>query len=168
MPNYANGKIYKICSNVTGLKYIGSTTADKLATRLADQASKCRMHYMCGTGSYATSFEVLKGGCGTYYIELIRHCPCTSRDELGRRMGEIIRATDCVNKVVPGRTPEQYRLECPEKAKEKFSKYYKKNVETVAAKAKMNSERNNELQRKRYAANPKVYTQQERDRVLVT
>ena len=104
-----------ICSNVTGLKYIGSTTAYSLAHRLSDQSSKCRMFYQFGTGSYATSFDVLKGGVGTYYIELIENFPCTSKDELSKRMGEIIRATECVNKLVTGRTVEEYRLECPEK-----------------------------------------------------
>mmetsp|Transcript_50485 Transcript_50485/g.101556 ORF Transcript_50485/g.101556 Transcript_50485/m.101556 type:complete len:208 (+) Transcript_50485:57-680(+) len=139
MPDYSKGRIYMICSNVTGLKYIGSTTAYSLAHRLSDQSSKCRMFYQFGTGSYATSFDVLKGGVGTYYIELIENFPCTSKDELSKRMGEIIRATDCVNKIIPGRTQEEYYLECPEKRKETLDRYYKKNFETIAAKGKISS-----------------------------
>jgi len=97
------------------------------------------MFYQFGTGSYATSFDVLKGGVGTYYIELIENFPCTSKDELSKRMGEIIRATDCVNKIIPGRTQEEYYLECPEKRKETLDRYYKKNFETIAAKGKISS-----------------------------
>jgi hypothetical protein len=157
MPDYSKGRIYMIRSNVTGLKYIGSTTAYSLAHRLADQSSKCRMYYEFGTGSYMTSFDVLKGGVGTYYIELIENFPCTSKDELSKRMGQVIRATECVNKVVPGRTPEQYRLECPEKAKEKFATYYKKNVETIAAKKKVYSKVYREENSEAIAAKAKAY-----------
>jgi hypothetical protein len=33
--------------------------------------------------------------------------PCHSSEELRRREGEIIRATDCINKNVAGRTPKE-------------------------------------------------------------
>ena len=128
-----------ICSNITGLKYIGSTTAYSLAHRLSDQSSKCRVFYEYGTGTYAVLYDVLKGGVGTYYIELTENFPCTSKDELNKRMGEIVRATECVNKVVPGRTQAEFRLECPEQVNATYAKYNKKNAVTIAAKAKVYS-----------------------------
>jgi hypothetical protein len=39
MPNYANGKIYKIVCNITGEQYIGATT-QKLSQRLTCHVSK--------------------------------------------------------------------------------------------------------------------------------
>jgi predicted GIY-YIG superfamily endonuclease len=39
MPNYQNGKIYKICSSLTDKIYIGSTT-NYLVRRMSDHRSK--------------------------------------------------------------------------------------------------------------------------------
>eukprot|EP00613_Pedinella_sp_CCMP2098_P027884 CAMPEP_0171710858 /NCGR_PEP_ID=MMETSP0991-20121206/16237_1 /TAXON_ID=483369 /ORGANISM="non described non described, Strain CCMP2098" /LENGTH=182 /DNA_ID=CAMNT_0012301063 /DNA_START=60 /DNA_END=608 /DNA_ORIENTATION=+ len=146
-----------ICSNVTGLKYIGSTTAYSLAHRLSDQVCKCGNYYDHGVGSYMTSYEILKGGRGTYYIELIENFPCTSKDELNKRMGEIVRATECVNKIIPGRTQAEFRLECPEQVKATAAKYYKKNFETISAKAKVSQKIYREENSEAIAAKAKAY-----------
>jgi len=50
-----------------------------------------------------TSAEVLD--CGDAEIYLIETPKCKSLDELRRREGQIIEETDCVNKIIAGRSP---------------------------------------------------------------
>jgi len=70
--NYANGKIYKIVCNITGLVYVGSTT-QALSKRLYHHKFK----YKCwcdGKYPFMTSFIIIeKGG---FDIVLIETCSC--------------------------------------------------------------------------------------------
>ena len=42
-------------------------------------------------------------------IELLEHFPCENRDELLKREGYYIKKTECVNKIVPGRTNKEWQ-----------------------------------------------------------
>ncbi len=82
-------------------------------------------------------------------IVLIEAYPCTSKDELTSREACYIKSTDCVNKIIPGRTPKEYRDQLPkdmvqtkhkqyyeankEKIKEQASEYYQANAEKKKA-----------------------------------
>lgn len=101
MPNYQNGKIYKIWSPHTYLIYIGSTT-QSLPKRFADHkieynAWAKNKEFLWGTNSKKI-FE-----CGDARIELLELVPCTCREELMRAEGRHIRncGTVCVNWSVP-------------------------------------------------------------------
>ncbi len=117
---YLNGKIYRIISLNSNDIYIGSTI-NSLSLRLAQHVNKKKM-YDSGTGSYTSSFEVLKHG--NYLIELIIKFPCNSKDELTNKEGEYIRTMDCVNKVIPNRTRKEYNEENKLYFKDYNKKYY--------------------------------------------
>lgn len=74
MPNFENGKIYKIIGN--GLTYIGSTT-ETIEKRL-----KRHLNYI-KEGRYCSSSKVLKNS--GYKIELIEDFPCENNSQLTER-----------------------------------------------------------------------------------
>jgi len=79
MPNYQNGKIYKIESPQTDQIYIGSTTQ-----KLCDRMTNHRSDFKCRKGN-CTSFKILEyGDAKIYLIELF---PCNSKEELEAREG---------------------------------------------------------------------------------
>ena len=90
MPNYQNGKIYKIISQHTDKCYVGSTTIKYLSMRLA----KHRWSYERNLGT--TSKYILE--LGDYEIVLLELCPCNSKDELHMRERHYMDILDCVNK----------------------------------------------------------------------
>jgi hypothetical protein len=98
MPNYQNGQIYSIRSNTRpDLIYVGST-----CRRLSERFGKHKV-----STNTTTSKQIIE--IGDAYIELIEIYPCNSKQELNRREGELIRSMNCVNKLVAGRTIEEYR-----------------------------------------------------------
>ena len=104
MPNYENGKIYCLRSYSHPEKvYIGSTT-QTLAQRIGCHRASYKAYWE-NRFNYVTSFEIIQHQDN--YIELMENYPCHSSDELRRREGEIIRATECINKNVAGRTPKE-------------------------------------------------------------
>ena len=102
MPDYQKGKIYKIVDLNEEMMYIGSTTKDTLAQRMAQHRSTYKKQYTSSHDIFDTY------GIENCKILLIENYPCNSRDELNKREGELIRQFDCVNKLIPGRTLKQY------------------------------------------------------------
>jgi hypothetical protein len=101
MPDYQQAKIYKLWCPDNDLVYIGSTV-QTLAQRKGKHKQdtnkqSCRSYLLFESGS-----EVK--------IELIEKFPCHDKMELLKREGEWIRNTTCVNKTMPGRTRQEYRL----------------------------------------------------------
>ena len=80
---YANGKIYRISCNITGLCYVGST-CDTLSKRLRSHEYKYQ-YYLNGTYHYVTSYEILKND--DYQISLLQAYPCENNQELLAREG---------------------------------------------------------------------------------
>lgn len=127
MPNYQEGKIYCIRSRDSDDVYIGSTT-QPLARRFASHKNTAK------NGSGITSSSIV---CSpSAYIELIEAFPCDTGEQLKRREGELIASMDCVNKVIAGRTKQEYRDLHREKQKEYMKNYYAENKETLAVKQK--------------------------------
>ena len=107
--NYKNGKIYKIIGGAEF--YIGATTKERLCQRMASHRRDYQ-NWKNGKGSFVTSFYIFeKYGMVNCTIELVELCPCQSKDELSAREGYHIRNTTCVNKVIPNRTREEYRVD---------------------------------------------------------
>ena len=103
MPNYQNGKIYKITANE--LTYIGSTCEPTLARRLAGHV-KSYKRWKNENYGFTSSFPLIE--TGQYEITLIELFPCGSKDELTARERFHIESTDCVNKVIAGRTRKEW------------------------------------------------------------
>lgn len=121
MPNYQFGKVYKIISPHSEKVYVGSTARKYLSSRFSGHQSSYRK-YIKGQSSYLTSFELLK--LGDCKIELLEAFPCTCIEELLVKEGEWIRKSDCVNKLIAGRT-----------TKERSREYYDTNAELLRQKS---------------------------------
>ena len=124
MPNYKNAKIYKLWSPEGDDIYIGSTT-QKLYDRKAGH----------NAGRGETS-KIIYEKYNDVRIELLECFPCENKDELNKKEGEYIRNNKCVNKIIPGRTRQEYREDNKEKLNEKTKEYYVKNKDLIKQKQK--------------------------------
>jgi hypothetical protein len=121
-PNYANSKIYKLVDHTNGNIYFGSTT-QTLYQRKAGHSSgyKC---YLKGKTNYVTSFEIIKNG--NYSIVLVENYECSDKSQLEFREAEYVRQNDCINKIIPRRTKQQYLLDNKDLIVEKRKLYIEK------------------------------------------
>jgi hypothetical protein len=105
MPNYENGKIYKMVSP-SGLTYVGSTTQS-----LALRKGKHKVNYYrwkrekC---NYVTSYELFDEAVDDIDIVLLEEVKCESKEQLHMRERYWIETTDCVNKYIPTRSHDEY------------------------------------------------------------
>ena len=120
---YKNGKIYKIVCNIIDKIYIGSTIKP-LKIRLSGHKSHYNL-YLNNKYNYVTSFDILKDG--NYFIELICNAACTSKKELNAIEGVYIRELECVNRLIPCRTQQEYYKDNVDY----FKKYYKDNEDKI-------------------------------------
>jgi hypothetical protein len=120
MPNYQLGKIYKIVCNTSELVYYGSTCESTLARRLSSHRSSYES-WKTSNRKYVSSFKVLEND--NYDIILVEFCPCNDKMELHQRERYFIESNDCVNRVIPLRTPLEYEICHREQIKETKRKY---------------------------------------------
>jgi len=109
MPNYKEGKIYKIKCNETGEQYFGSTTYS-LQVRLNSHKSKTKCKEQC------MSRQIINRG--NFQIELVENYSCETSHELHKRERFYIDNNECINRVIPTRTQKEYRELHKEKLKE--------------------------------------------------
>jgi hypothetical protein len=133
MPNYQNGKIYKLWSPEGDDIYIGSTT-QSLAVRKAKH--KAKKHNCCS--------KILFEKYDDVRIELLECCPCDNKEELTKREGHHIRNNTCVNKRIAGRTDKEYYEDNKEQIKEQKKDYREKNKEQIKEQKKDYREKNKE------------------------
>ncbi len=130
MPDYQQGKIYKLWSPSKNIIYYGSTT-ETLAQRLAKHKWSYKSYNNDNNKLYATSYLVLD--CEDYKMELVEEYPCNNRQQLLIKEGEYIKNNDCVNKCVAGRTKieysKQYHKDNAEKESEYKKDYYINNID---------------------------------------
>lgn len=94
------GYIYKLTSEQTEDVYIGSTT-QPLKKRLKTHRSHYKLEY-----KYTTSFNLMK--YPDVKIELIEALKFDERKELNLREGFYQQTIQCVNKLISGRTHNEY------------------------------------------------------------
>ena len=128
MPNYKNGKIYKIVCDETGLTYIGSTT-QTLKKRLQQHEYGYNLYKSKPNISITTSFKVLEGSA--YRIELLEDVPFTTKSELYEREGYFVRSVKCVNKHIPNRSYRQYCEDYRDKITEIKRRYKQKHGDKI-------------------------------------
>lgn len=153
MVNYENGKIYKIESLKGNKVYIGSTTKKYLSQRMDTHRSDYK-RWRNNKKGYVTSYNLFEEyGIENCEIVLLELFPCGSLDELHAREGYYIREIDCVNKIVQGRTRQEYnetnkdkfkkyRTDNKEMIKQRHTKWYKDNKELISEKTKQYRESN--------------------------
>lgn len=108
MPDYQNGKIYRIVCNVTGKQYIGSTTlslSQRLAQHVQDYTKFCKNQ---SKYRYITSIEVIKNQ--DYDIILLEECKCDNKEQLHKRERYYIESNICVNRNVPQQTKKEWDI----------------------------------------------------------
>lgn len=120
MPDYSQGKVYKITGN--GKVYVGSTTKT-LAHRLSGHCSlfkrgECR------------SIECLTDP--NVSIELLEECCCETKKQLHECERKWIEALECVNKNIPARTVAEWYQDNKEIIIDRQKEYQKINKEKVA------------------------------------
>ena len=125
MPDYQQGKIYKIYNkNNPERCYIGSTT-QCLCERWRSHKETFK-----NNRKYTTAHRLFQDyGLENCIIELIESFPCTTKEELNGREGHWIRTlgSGCVNKMIMGRTRQQYRIDTKEHKREVDRVYREKN-----------------------------------------
>jgi hypothetical protein len=160
MVNYNNGKIYKIVCNTTGDIYIGSTTKDKVSQRLAQHVQEYKVSKK-NKRTKTTSYSIIDNG--NYDIYLVELFPCNSKDELTAREGEIIKEYNlnckCINKVIEGRTKQQYRIDNKDTIKDREKKYKTDNKEKIKEQMKQYRIDNRDKIRKTY----KIYKENNKE-----
>ena len=122
MNKYHNGKIYKIVDVGYNKCYVGSTT-EKLSMRMVRHRSDYK-RYKNGKINKITSFDLFdKYGIENCKIELVENVKCETKEELLKKEGEYIRQTDCMNKLLVGRTKKEYCEDNREEVLNQHKKY---------------------------------------------
>ena len=118
MPNYSQGKIYKVTCGETSKVYIGSTIERYLSTRFSKHKKK---ENRCETKHFIEP-----------KIELLEEYPCETKEKLLWREREWYEKTECVNKNRPVITFEENK----ERKRKSQYKYREENKERLNEKAK--------------------------------
>jgi hypothetical protein len=152
MPDYNQGKIYKIINDVNGMTYYGSTVQT-----LSMRMTKHRSDYKKKISKTYESFGNIDD-CKIFLVELY---PCNLKIELGQRERYFIENNQCVNKCIPTQTIQEYRLKNKEKINEQEKKYYELNKEKINEQEKkyrqVNKEKISEKKKEYYQLNKEKY-----------
>mgnify|MGYP006307687783 CR=1 FL=1 len=125
---YKNAKIYKIVDVGYAKCYIGSTY-NTLKKRMSSHV-ECYNSYRSGKCGRTTVYNMFdEFGVINCKIELIENYPCNNRDELNAREGYWQKQTECVNKVIVGRTNKEYHEQHKEELNRRRMIYARNHVE---------------------------------------
>ena len=153
--DYSKGKIYAILEkgvkleDADGKVYIGST-AHYLAMRFGGHISE----YVSGDAHCMSKELFEEYGVDNCEIILIEDYPCKTKRELNTREGQHQRTIKCVNKVIAGRTKEQYAVERRDFILQQKIVFYNTHKEAILAQQKEYTEKNREV----VLARKRVYT----------
>lgn len=100
---YPIGRIYSIRSPNINEVYIGSTFSP-LSKRFSEHKSSHKF-YQNGSGHKTTSFKIIEAG--NAYIELIEQYLNITKEQLNKYEGHHIRANNCINKLIAGRSRKE-------------------------------------------------------------
>lgn len=156
------GYIYCIRSFCSENIYIGSTF-QPLHKRLYEHRmtyKRCRENKT----RYVSSFDIL---CyEDHYIELLQELESVSRYELNRIEGEYIRKNKCVNKIIQGRTDEEYRRDNKEILNTKQREKYALDRDAINEKKKLYyNEKGKELKKNYYLQKKELITARTTEKV---
>ena len=156
MNRYEKGQIYKIVSPDFSKCYIGST-CETLSRRMERHRCKYKQYLQGKEHKRPRSFDLFdefgETNCKIVWVE---DCPCSSRKELEAREGHYIQTTDCVNKLVVGRSEEEIRRlkkYYQEQWKERNQEYIK---ETSKKYREEHKDKNREYQKAYYQNNLEI------------
>ena len=134
-PNmYSRGKIYRlVCDDLT---YYGSTI-QSLSKRIGSHRVVFNKWIASNKpkSDFITSFKLFQ--IGTPKIFLVEDFPCIRKDQLEARERFFIENNQCVNKVIPGRTQNEWQKDNKERYNKLQADYRERNRDTI----KVRSER---------------------------
>ena len=144
MSKYHNGKIYKIVDVGYNKQYFGSTI-ESLSKRMAKHRYKYKL-YLTNEGQPRVScYDIFEEyDIDNCKIDLVEYFSCETKEELFKREGEYIRNNDCVNKIIAGRTIQEYNAETKEQKRATNKQYYETNKPSIQNKAKQYRDNNKE------------------------
>jgi len=155
--DYQNGRVYQILNNIDNDVYVGSTCST-LTKRLSWHKHRYDRQDKQHVPLYAKMHEL---GFDQFYIELVEQYPCNTREELRAREGHYIRERGTLNKVVAGRTQNQWRIDNKEKVDEHRRQYIASRREHFRAYHAQwradNKDTQNKLNIQRYHENKELY-----------
>jgi len=124
--DYKNAKIYKIIDIGYNKMYIGST-CQPLYKRLSKHKSSYKQ-WKNGKETKITSFDLFdEFGIENCKIELIEECPCENKEQLLKKEGEHIKNNICVNRIIVGRTRQEYN-ELNKKKNKDYNEIHKEHI----------------------------------------
>ena len=169
MPDYSKGKIYTIrCRTDDTMIYVGST--------IQSLAKRWGGHKKDSKGDKDKNMLLylkINGDWDNWFIELYELYPCSCKEELHKKEGEIIRLIGTLNSRIAGRTGKEWYAENKERHAESQKKWneankeynknihrewYENNKEIVLERVKKNYENNKDKiaeYKKEYAKNNK-------------
>ena len=136
MPNYKDGKIYKIYNDENDLVYYGSSV-QPLYKRLYAHKQDAKQKYQCKSHNLDVDIEKCK-------IVLVENYSCNSKEELHARERFYIENNKCVNKSIPCRTKKEWQEDNKEEIAKKNKKRYEDNKEELKQYFKKRYEDNKE------------------------
>ena len=155
---YQKGTIYKITDIGYNKCYIGST-CEQLCHRMARHRADYKK-FLRDNKKHISSYDLFNEyGIENCKIELIEYFKCDTLQELRKREGEYIKNTECVNKLVAGRTHQERYENNKDKILEKTKTYYEDNKDKISEKRKTYYEDNKEKvvqQMKEYREKTKI------------
>ena len=162
MPDYSKGKIYTIRNKDDDTKiYVGSTI-QSLAVRFGGHKADSRREKCMNMKIY----KEINNDWTNWYIELYENYSCSSREELNKREGEVIRLIGTLNKAIAGRSKNEYRIENVEKEKEQRKQYCIKNADKIEEYKKQNKDEMTEYAKHYYNKNADKIKEKRRLRYL--
>ena len=164
---YQNGKIYKVVDNGYNKTYYGSTI-EQLCKRIGKHRGHYK-EYKKGNEHRVTVYDIFdEFGVENCKIELVELYPCNSISELKRREGEVIRDNECVNKVIAGRTVNEWKRDNIDRIHEIAKNYRQRNYDKCIERSREAYRQNREhaLQHKKeyYSQNVEVIQQRNKMR----
>lgn len=103
MPDYQQGKIYTIrCRTDDTMIYVGSTTQS-----LAKRWGGHKVHSREEKQKNRLIYTIINNDWDNWHIELYESYPCSCREELCRKEGEVIRLIGNLNSKIEGRTQQE-------------------------------------------------------------
>ena len=164
---YENAKIYKIVDNTNDNIYIGST-CKLLCQRLAQHRASYK-RYLKGEFHFITSFTILENN--DYQIILLENIfNCSNIEQLRSRERYYIDSMVCVNKVVPGRTVNEYYETNKKKLIKNTKEYQKANKEKIIEDKKkyymINKEKLNEYAKEYLKSNKEIINEWRKTKVI--
>ncbi|MCR9134285.1 MAG: hypothetical protein NXI08_17085 [bacterium] len=160
MNRYEKSKIYKIVDAGYNKCYIGST-CEELSQRMTRHRAYYFKYLRDNKEQVKMNSTLLldEYGVENCKIELVELYPCKTKAELLRKEGEYIKSNKCVNKIISGRTAQEYRQDNKEKISANAKRYQEENKEELKQYRKDNAEYFNQKSKERYEANKEYYKQ---------